>query len=57
MERDDSNESAIAEPTASDDLSDAQSDSPLEPPAVYVPACGVLCDIFWWARRPANTNR
>jgi len=21
-----------------------------EPPAHYVPACGVLCDIFWWAR-------
>jgi hypothetical protein len=20
------------------------------PAAVYVPACGVLCDIFWWAR-------
>ena len=23
-----------------------------EPPAVYFPACGVLCDVFWWARRP-----
>ena len=56
MERDDSNESAIAEPSASDDLSGAQSESPLEPAAVYVPACGVLCDIFWWARRTANTN-
>jgi hypothetical protein len=22
-----------------------------EPPAVYIPACGALCDIFWWARR------
>ncbi|HUA33058.1 MAG TPA: hypothetical protein VMA09_05595 [Candidatus Binataceae bacterium] len=22
-----------------------------EPPAVYFPACGALCDIFWWARR------
>ena len=57
MERDDSNESAVAQPSASDDLSDAQSDSPLVAPAVYVPACGVLCDIFWWARRPTNTNR
>jgi hypothetical protein len=23
----------------------------VEPPKVYIPACGVLCDIFWWARR------
>jgi hypothetical protein len=23
----------------------------LGPRAVYLPACGVLCDIFWWARR------
>ena len=23
----------------------------VEPPKVYLPACGVLCDIFWWARR------
>jgi hypothetical protein len=22
-----------------------------EPPRVYFPACGVLCDVFWWARR------
>jgi hypothetical protein len=22
-----------------------------EPPKVYIPACGVLCDVFWWARR------
>ncbi len=22
-----------------------------EPPKVYLPACGALCDIFWWARR------
>ena len=21
------------------------------PLPVYLPACGVLCDIFWWARR------
>ena len=25
----------------------------VDPPAVYVAACGVLCDVFWWARRPA----
>jgi hypothetical protein len=23
----------------------------VEPPKIYLPACGVLCDIFWWARR------
>jgi hypothetical protein len=22
-----------------------------EPPKLYVPACGALCDILWWARR------
>ena len=22
-----------------------------EPPKIYIPACGVLCDVFWWARR------
>ncbi|HVN29475.1 MAG TPA: hypothetical protein VMT64_13350 [Candidatus Binataceae bacterium] len=21
-----------------------------EPPAAYIPACGTLCDAFWWAR-------
>ncbi len=21
------------------------------PPAVYLASCGVLCDVFWWARR------
>lgn len=21
------------------------------PPKVYIPSCGVLCDVFWWARR------
>jgi len=23
----------------------------IEPPAAYIPACGTLCDAFWWARR------
>ncbi len=22
-----------------------------EPPTLYFPSCGVLCDAFWWARR------
>jgi hypothetical protein len=26
-----------------------------EPPALYLPSCGVLCDVFWWTRRkPAS---
>jgi hypothetical protein len=27
------------------------SSSQVEPPKVLIPACGALCDIFWWARR------
>jgi hypothetical protein len=22
-----------------------------DPPIAYIPACGTLCDAFWWARR------
>jgi hypothetical protein len=28
----------------------------IEPPKVYVAACGTLCDIFWWARRTPQTE-
>jgi hypothetical protein len=31
----------------------------VEPPEIFLPACGALCDIFWWARRspvPSNEN-
>jgi hypothetical protein len=31
--------------------SEKKIDISVEPPKIYVPACGVLCDIFWWARR------
>jgi hypothetical protein len=24
--------------------------TPVEPPKIYFAACGVMCDIFWWAR-------
>jgi len=24
---------------------------PIEPPTAFIPACGTLCDAFWWARR------
>jgi hypothetical protein len=23
----------------------------VEPPVAYIPACGTLCDAFWWARK------
>jgi hypothetical protein len=42
-------------PAKSPPPADAGTEAPasvVEPPAVYVAACGVLCDIFWWARRP-----
>jgi hypothetical protein len=39
----------------SDDKTTATDSSTLltqvEPPKIYIPACGVLCDVFWWARR------
>jgi hypothetical protein len=25
-----------------------------QPPKIYIPACGALCDIFWWARRDTS---
>ncbi|HLX38200.1 MAG TPA: hypothetical protein VKR29_10375 [Candidatus Binataceae bacterium] len=28
---------------------------PPQPPTVYIPACGALCDVFWWARRSPST--
>jgi hypothetical protein len=38
---------------APDDKNEAATQ--VEPPKVYFAACGVLCDIFWWARRePAS---
>jgi hypothetical protein len=27
-----------------------------EPPKVYFAACGSLCDVFWWARKPATDS-
>jgi hypothetical protein len=36
-------------PTTSDQLTPR--DHSAEPPHLYLPACGALCDIFWWARR------
>jgi hypothetical protein len=34
-----------------DDKSASRDTSHAEPPKIYIPACGVLCDVFWWARR------
>jgi hypothetical protein len=31
--------------------SEKKIDISVEPPKIYIPACGALCDIFWWARR------
>ncbi len=38
--------------TASDQPETATRNPELkQPQPLYLPACGVLCDIFWWARR------
>jgi len=37
-------------PPMPEDHKKAIADS-VEPPKIYIPSCGVLCDIFWWARR------
>jgi hypothetical protein len=29
----------------------------VEPPKIYLPACGALCDIFWWARRTSESPK
>jgi hypothetical protein len=29
----------------------------VEPPKVYLPACGALVDIFWWARRTPESPK
>jgi hypothetical protein len=34
-----------------EDKNAARDTSNAEPPEIYIPACGALCDIFWWARR------
>jgi hypothetical protein len=26
----------------------------MSPSTIYLPSCGVLCDIFWWARWSAH---
>jgi len=28
----------------------------VDPPKIYLPACGALCDIFWWARRDPSAK-
>jgi hypothetical protein len=43
------------EKAAEEELAEESSmDSPAEPPIAYIPACGTLCDAFWWARRSSN---
>jgi hypothetical protein len=31
--------------------------SSAEPPPAYIPACGALCDAFWWARRGSDREK
>jgi hypothetical protein len=40
-------------------LAEGNSDagSVVEPPAAYIPACGTLCDAFWWARRSPDREK
>ncbi len=26
-------------------------------PTAYIPACGTLCDAFWWARRSIDRDK
>jgi hypothetical protein len=40
----------------SDDQDAPRDTSRVEPPKIYLAACGVLCDIFWWARRNPPTE-
>jgi len=34
-----------------------ESGSSTDPPKVYIPACGTLCDAFWWARRSSDSKK
>jgi hypothetical protein len=43
--REDKSTAGIVEPTNPD-----PGPAP-NPPTAYIPACGTLCDAFWWARR------
>ena len=39
---------------ATEDMIVAENSEPgpsTNPPKAYIPACGTLCDAFWWARR------
>jgi len=39
--------------------SQSTAEKPAEPAAVFWPACGALCDTFWWARgsRPFSSDK
>jgi|HubBroStandDraft_6_1064221.scaffolds.fasta_scaffold452508_1 hypothetical protein len=42
-------EPTTAIPTASDMHLEQGGESSAQPSRLYIPACGVLCDAFWWA--------
>jgi hypothetical protein len=35
----------------------SEASSSLNPPTAYIPACGTLCDAFWWARRSSDPEK
>jgi hypothetical protein len=35
----------------------SEAGSVVEPPTAYIPACGTLCDVFWWARRSPEREK
>jgi hypothetical protein len=35
----------------------AEPGSSTDPPKAYIPACGTLCDAFWWARRSGDREK
>lgn len=42
---------------ASKQSSETGSGPSTSPPTAYIPACGTLCDAFWWARRGSDPER
>jgi len=52
-------ESVVADRDGVDRVSQSTSETSAEPASVFWPACGALCDIFWWARggRPSTADK
>jgi hypothetical protein len=52
MKRSTTSQPEVGEPENSPSATASAVES-LEPPVVYIGACGALCDVFWWARGSA----